>query len=111
MQTGRIGREDYGTVTGMKRKQHLMYEIYGKADAKCRDCMHLYGDKGDYRKCLLYGKSASEATDWALSWQACGMFNQPVKDDFVTIIQRKKRGFYSSQAPETQCDGQLSLFD
>ena len=93
------------------RKAELMRSLFGQYDAKCKDCIHLKGGVNEYRKCRLYGNSASEATDWALSWQACGMFNQPVKDDFVTIIQRKKRGFYSSQVPEAQCDGQLSLFD
>ena len=93
------------------RKAELMRNLFGQYDAKCKDCIHLKGGVNEYRKCELYGNSASEATDWALSWQACGMFNQPVKDDFVPIIQRKKRGFYSVHKEPVQCEGQISLFE
>lgn len=62
----------------MARKKEAMYEFFGKIDNVCANCCHLLGDTGCYRKCEVYGVSHSEATDWALSWQACGLFNQPV---------------------------------
>ena len=93
------------------RKAELMRSLFGQYDAKCKDCIHLKGGVNEYRKCKLYGNSASEATDWALSWRACGMFNKPVKDGFVPIFQRKKRGFYSVYEEPVQCEGQISLFE
>ena len=93
------------------RKQQLMYALFGKEDGhKCRECKHLDAVPGYYKKCRLYGNSASEATDWALSWDACGMLNKDVPESFLPVKDRKKRRFYDAPKPETQCQGQMSLF-
>lgn len=57
------------------KKLIAMHKMFGKVKKICGNCCHLKGDKGCYRKCELYGVSNSSATDWALSWQACGAFN------------------------------------
>ena len=64
-----------------ERKIQAMHKRFGTCGVlQCRDCCHLisgkYHDKR-YHKCELYGMSHSEATDWRLSYQACGMYNVP----------------------------------
>ena len=64
-----------------ERKIQAMHKRFGTCGVlQCRDCSHLisgeYHDKR-YHKCELYGLSHSEATDWRLSYQACGMYNVP----------------------------------
>ncbi|MEN6636134.1 MAG: hypothetical protein ABFC56_09800, partial [Clostridiaceae bacterium] len=66
----------------MKRKLEAMHARYGCVDGKCRDCDHLARKLWDkrYIKCVLYGDTNCEATDWRMKWQACGMFNKPLPD-------------------------------
>lgn len=87
------------------RKNEAMYSLFGKADGKCRDCCHLKGGVNEYRKCRIYGVSASEATDWVLSWQACGLFNKDSPYD-VPIVNLNKGG---RKAEEVQIPGQMSF--
>lgn len=59
------------------QKIELMYRLFGRCNGQiCGTCFHLKEKKRDriYRKCLVYGVSNSEATDWAKSWGACGMY-------------------------------------
>lgn len=61
------------------RKIDLMHREFGKLEGKtCKDCSNLYRRKYDktYIKCRVYGNSCSEATDWKVSYTACGMFNK-----------------------------------
>lgn len=61
------------------RKIDLMHKEFGFSPGnKCRGCDNLTSKMRDrrYYKCSVYGVSASEATDWALSWDACGMYNK-----------------------------------
>ena len=71
-----------------------MRRHFGATDARCKDCRHLvsmaYHGQG-YHKCELYGISRSEATDWRLSEQACGLYNMHVKrSTWVPVIERGK---------------------
>lgn len=87
----------------MKRKIDRMHELFGTLPGqKCRDCYHLKGGVNEYRKCEVYGRSASEATDWALKYDACGLFNKPYDGD-VPIV-RLQRG---DPKEEVQIDGQM----
>lgn len=62
------------------RKIELMHWYFGKAVGhKCKECSNLI--TGQYhdmtlRKCAVYGLTHSEASDWALKYDACGMFNK-----------------------------------
>ena len=61
------------------RKIEAMYRLYGVHFGKrCADCphllMHVWNKR--YYKCEIYGNSHSEATDWRLKWQACGMIER-----------------------------------
>lgn len=92
------------------RKILAMHARFGTCGAlQCRDCCHLIsGDYHDrrYYKCELYGMSHSEATDWRLSYQACGMYNVP--QSMVTwtpLLDQIIRG----RVPEQPLEGQIRL--
>lgn len=90
------------------RKIHAMHKRYGiDWENTCKGCSHLIsGEWHDkrYHKCELYGMSHSEATDWRLSWIACGQFNVSVDTDkmnpvYLTLSHRRE--------PEPQLEGQM----
>lgn len=89
----------------MQRKIDKMRSMFGyKEGQKCKDCMHLRGGKNEYRKCKVYGVSNSKATDWNLSYDACGLWNEEYSGDtpiYKLNVTSKK---------ETQVEGQISLF-
>lgn len=88
----------------MTRKIERMHELFGRDDEhKCKDCYHLQGGQNQYRKCEIYGHSASEATDWALRWTACGLFNREYRGD-VSIVRLQR-----TERKEEQIEGQMSL--
>lgn len=95
-------------VKTMMRKLELMHYLFGIADGhKCKECSNLHGGTNNYRKCEVYGISASEATDWALSWTACGMLNKEHNGrPIVEMVKHRKR-----YVEEMQIDGQQSLFE
>ena len=75
------------------RKIFAMHKRFGTCGAfRCKDCDHLIGGKYHDRqlyKCELYGLTHSEATDWRLSYQACGMYNMEVDErTFVPVFQQ-----------------------
>ena len=78
----------------MKRKHDVMYAEYGKDYAhtckQCTNCVYNTRDKR-YYKCLRYGDSASEATDWAIGKTACGMFDVPLGLGEYPMIKRRRR--------------------
>ena len=94
-----------------KRKIELMHELYGMSP------MHRCGDCGNYssgkyhdrilRKCARYGLTHSEASDWAKSWMACGMFDVPLPDSERPVIEYKTAPKRNSEP----LDGQASLFE
>ena len=93
------------------RKIAEMHKRFGTCGTfRCKDCNHfISGEWHDrhYSKCELYGLSHSEATDWRVSNQACGMFDTDVDlDNWVTIIEQNKR----LPKPPPPLDGQISMF-
>lgn len=56
---------------------------HGPEGARCGDCQH-FGRKASntrsYFKCALFGVSSSTATDWRMSWPACGKFYAATKE-------------------------------
>lgn len=92
------------------RKINAMHKRFGICWGQhCKDCDHLIsGEWHDrrYHKCELYGLSHSEASDWRLSWMACGMFNRPMEIELFNPVMNtlsRKRG------PEPQLEGQVDI--
>ena len=93
------------------RKINAMHAHFGTCEGvQCKGCRHLIsGEWHDrrYHKCELYGLSHSEATDWRLSYQACGMYNMHVKrGTWMPVIERLR---YSPKSPEPSIDGQVRM--
>lgn len=84
-----------------------MHKLFS-ADEKhrCKECSNLIESKR-YYKCIYYGVSSSEATDWRQKWIACGLYNKDY--DGVPVIEIKKHMPRPKQ--DTQIEGQTSLFD
>lgn len=94
----------------IERKITAMHKRFGTCGVlQCRDCCHLIsGDWHDrrYHKCEIYGLSHSEATDWRLSYQACGMYNVPQDmDRWVPLIKQLPW----QAKPEPPLEGQMRL--
>lgn len=93
------------------RKINAMHKEYGVEWGKtCKDCSHCmrYAPTDrHYYKCELYGITGSEATDWRLSWVACGMYNVDVNLNMRnTLIEVLKRRQKQNKGP---IDGQVEL--
>lgn len=89
------------------RKIDLMHKQFGSTPGKkCKDCSNLRGHPGSYYKCSVYGRSASEATDWALRWEACGMFGREWNGKPIVELVKHRKRFIE----EEQIEGQQTLF-
>ena len=90
------------------RKIELMHEVFGMTtDAKCKECSNLlrlkWRDKS-YRKCAVYGATHSDATDWCVSYTACGMFCKEYNGkNVVNLVHPDKK-------EELPLDGQMDMF-
>lgn len=96
----------------MTRKIEAMHAYYGNAPGFCRDCDNLCRKLWDktYYKCLAYGDSNSEATDWRISWTACGMLDKELPDDWIPLIDRLKQEPRPKE-PEPELEGQMNIFE
>lgn len=93
------------------RKLELMHKRFGVCAGKtCGTCKHLTSHFYDkrYFKCTVYGESASEATDWAKRWEACGCYNQDYAGPKVIYFVK-----HAPRPPEpvAECEGQQSIFE
>ena len=89
------------------RKIDLMHREFGVCPGKkCQYCDNLIVQQANrrYYKCEVYGITDSEASDWRLSYDACGMYNKVYNGNPVI---RMVRGY---PAPPEPLDGQESLF-
>ena len=87
---------------------HKLFSVDEKH--RCKECINLrrlYTKSKRYYKCICYGISGSEATDWRQKWVACGLYNKDY--DGVPVIEIKKHMLRPKQ--DTQIEGQISLFD
>ena len=78
------------------RKIDLMHRQFGKCDGHtCKECSNLVWHHYDkkYYKCSVYGESYSEATDWRVSYPACGMFNKEWNGGRIVELVRSCREF------------------
>lgn len=94
-------------VQASKKKIEKMHYLFGKIEGhKCKECSRLICVPGlngkRFYKCLNYGQSNAESTDWRLSYEACGMFNKEVNKLAIKI--------YISE-PQKQLENQVSIFD
>ena len=90
------------------RKIDLMHKCFGRFPGHtCGECSNLHERRYDkvYRKCTVYGISASEATDWAKRWEACGIFNKEYcGEPIVRLVKR-----WSNGKLEQPIDGQCEM--
>ena len=95
------------------RKISLMHYLFGKASGFhiCKECKHFeafrYHTK-NLKKCRVYGITASEASDWANKYEACGMFNKDWNG--TPIIERARHRIFDKKEEEP-IDGQISLME
>lgn len=94
----------------MAKKIDAMHQIFGRYSGQeprqCRDCNNFIRKKYTrvYRKCLIYGNTSSEATDWNASYEACEFFNKSYKgNNIINILKRSPR------ANNKPLDGQISF--
>lgn len=94
------------------RKIDLMHKHFGRCPGHtCGECSNLQEHRYDkvYRKCTVYGISASEATDWAKRWEACGIFNKEYRGEpIVRPVGRGSNGKREKE-PEQPIDGQIEM--
>ena len=70
----------------------MMHARFGeKPGKKCGDCPNLivayYGNR-KVRKCRAYGGLHSSKADWALKWEACGLFGAVALGQFVSDTEK-----------------------
>lgn len=90
------------------RKIDLMHREFGFSTGhKCQYCDNLIVQQANrrYYKCEVYGITDSEASDWRLSYDACGMYNKVYNGN---PIIRLVRGY---PTPPEEIDGQKTLFE
>lgn len=93
----------------MLRKIARMHSLFGESKGnKCKDCCHFHREQYRgryYRKCLIYGDTQSETSDWAGKYDACGLYNKLYGGDIEIISIRP------SKEPDEPLEGQISIFD
>ena len=69
-------------------KIDAMYHYYGVGVGRCGECPHFIRKVWDrtYHKCRVYGNSNSEATDWRVNYQACGLIDKPFPEGDERIV-------------------------
>ena len=92
-----------------EQKISRMYKYFGKSesDKKCKDCSNLIRvECGNRRvsKCLVYGITCSEASDWKRSHLACGMFDKDYDGRPIIRVYEQKT------VQDEQIEGQMTLF-
>lgn len=90
------------------RKINRMHALFGvEVGHTCGECCNFVS--GQYRskilrKCMVYGLTHSEASDWAKSWTACKMFGHEYSGRPVIELRTEKH------EPEGPLENQLDLF-
>lgn len=96
------------------RKIEAMHRLYGVYMGKrCGECPHLieHNFRGFHGyKCAVYGDTCSEATDWRLKWQACGMIGREAGPNARPILEviRYERTPCQTE-PEPVIPGQITI--
>lgn len=92
------------------RKISAMYQYsggtnYRRTCGECRNCIRVAKGKRSVYKCLAYGNTASNATDWKISYVACRAFD---RDPPKIPVFKSGTGMLEE---ESQFEGQISIFD
>ena len=89
------------------RKIEAMHKYYGYGSGRCEHCPHFQKKVFDktYYKCLVYGNSNSEATDWRCSYLACGLIDKPFPTDETRIVNR----IIASKRESEPLPGQIAM--
>ena len=92
------------------RKIDAMHFYYGFGTGLCQNCPHFVKKDWNrkYHKCLVYGDSNSEATDWRKGYMACGLIDQPFPESDVRIVKLIGREAKSKMCEEP-IEGQIGL--
>lgn len=71
------------------RKIDAMHKHYGFGAGRCENCPHFQKKvfSRTYHKCLVYGDSNSEATDWRCGYPACGLIDKPFPEGDTRIVK------------------------
>jgi len=96
----------------MPRKIEAMYAFFGRYAGRepkqCKDCCNFIRKQlsNTYRKCLIYGDTNGEATDWKASYEACGMFNNRsyTGNKIIELVKRQPK-----DKPAKHIPGQMTL--
>lgn len=94
------------------KKIDLMYATFG-IDTQCRQCRgcpclkRVVTNDRSHLKCTVYGESASEATDWAGKWMACGRFGKPLELGEHTVLYMAKGN--ARKPAEGPISGQIKM--
>ena len=88
------------------RKIDAMHHYYGFGSGICENCPHFLKKVYDrtYFKCLVYGDSNSDKTDWRCSYTACGLIDKPFPEDETRIVYR-----IIPKREEKPIDGQITF--
>ena len=90
-------------------KLSLMHKLYSKNPAQvCGTCSNFVSGRRHgriLRKCSRYGLTHSEASDWAGSWRACGMYCVPLLPGERPVIEWK----VPQKAETGPVDGQITM--
>lgn len=103
----------------MTCKIDAMHKYFGVAPGEhCKGCCHCISGQyrgKNYRKCDVYGMTHSEATDWAQSWLACGLYNKPYSGERIMgralYDATNRRTAERREAEAAPIDGQIDLFE
>ena len=89
------------------RKIEAMHKYYGYGSGRCENCPHFRRKVYDrtYCKCLVYGNSNSEATDWRCGYTASGLIDKPFPEDERRIVAR----IIASKKEEEPLPGQIRM--
>lgn len=92
------------------KKIDKMHSMFGTESGRiCKDCDHLVVYRHHnrmVRKCEIYGDTRSEASDWAQSWDACGLIDREWHG--IPIIKTSR---WKDKKTDEQIPGQISIFD
>lgn len=89
-----------------------MHAEFGVAPVhQCRDCCNLVKREWSkrYYKCAAYGLSHSLATDWRLSYPACGLFGKDFDETGMRPLGEVLR--HRPRTKAVEADGQIGLFE
>lgn len=93
------------------RKIELMHRLFGRTEGRsCGDCENLVTEdyRGKkYRKCMAYGDTSSEASDWVKHYPACGIYNTEYHGR--PVIELVKRRSPETKPDEEPIEGQMQM--